>query len=164
MYAEITAAIQSVKTVGELAKAANSIANHNELMAAVAEVNARLMDATAVALSSQERHSELLNRIAELEGELVALRERQRVVQRYSLHKFPTGALAYRLNEVHEATEPAHFLCAKCVDDGGHTKLQPLGKRALKCVTCETVIAMEFDPPVQPRRSASAWNSGRTIP
>lgn len=52
MYAEISAAIQSVKTVGELAKAASSIANHNELMAAVSEVNARLMDATAVALAS----------------------------------------------------------------------------------------------------------------
>jgi hypothetical protein len=159
MYAEISAAIQSVKTVSELAKAANSIANHNELMAAVSEVNARLMDATAVALASQERQSELLNRVAQLEKELADLRERQRIAQRYQLHKFPPGSLAYRLNEEHETTEPAHFLCAKCVDDGGHTKLQPWGSRRLKCMTCETVIPTDFDPAVQTRRTSSNWKT-----
>ena len=158
MYAEITAAIQSVKTVSELAKAASSMANHNDLMAAVSEVNSRLMDATAVALASQERQSELLNRVAQLEKELETLRERQRVAKRYQLHKFPTGSLAYRLNEEHELTEPPHFLCAKCVDDGGHTKLQPWGSHRLKCMTCGTVIQTKFAPPVQPPPPlASKW-------
>lgn len=159
MYAEISAAIQSVKAVSELAKAAGSITNHNELMAAVADVNSKLMEATAVALASQERHSELLNRVAQLERELADLHARHRQAERYLLHKFPTGSLAYRLKDEHESLEPAHYLCAKCVDEGGHTKLQPWANRRLKCFTCDTVIQVEPDPPPQPRRSKTNWQA-----
>ncbi|MEJ8840466.1 hypothetical protein [Ramlibacter sp. AN1133] len=151
MYAEISAAIQSVKTVGELAKAATSLSNYNELIAAVSEVNSKLMEATAVALASQERQSELLNRIAHLEKELGEVRAEQKRAERYSLFKFATGSLAYQLKTEFEAEEPPHFLCAKCADSGGHTKLQPWGSRRLKCFSCESVIQTEPDPPAQPR-------------
>jgi hypothetical protein len=152
MYAEISAAIQSLKTVGELAKGANSLANSNALVLAVSDANSKLMEATAVALASQERHSELLTRIAQLERELASLRSRQAQAERYLLHKFPAGSLAYRLKEELEAQEPAHYLCAKCVDNGGHTKLQPWGHRRFKCFACETVIQAEYDPPPPPRQ------------
>ena len=151
MYAEISAAIQSVKAVSELARSATSLANYNELITAISEVNSRLMEATAVALASQERHSDLLNRIAQLENELGELRAQQKRALKYSLFKFPTGSLAYQLKTEFEVEEPAHFLCAKCVDSGGHTKLQPWGSRRLKCYSCETVIQTQDDPPAQPR-------------
>jgi len=70
MYAEISAAIQSAKALGELVKAAHGLANYNEFVTAVYEVNAKLMDATAVALASQEKQSSLANRVAELEDQL----------------------------------------------------------------------------------------------
>jgi len=70
MYAEISAAIQSGKALGELVKAAHGLANYNEFVTAVYEVNAKLMDATAVALASQEKQSSLANRVAELEDQL----------------------------------------------------------------------------------------------
>ncbi len=53
MYGEIIAAIGSAKALRELVKAATSLANNNELIAAVSDVNSKLMDATAVALESQ---------------------------------------------------------------------------------------------------------------
>ncbi|MCX7060066.1 MAG: hypothetical protein NTZ11_04120 [Gammaproteobacteria bacterium] len=158
MYAEISAAIQSVKTVSELAKAASSLSNYNELIAAVSDVNAKLMEATAMALASQERHSQLLNRVAQLEAELKLVHERRKLAERYELHKFPTGALAYRLREEYESPEPSHFLCAKCVDDGGHTKLQVLGNRRLKCHTCDVLIQTDFDPKVQVPQRSTPWN------
>jgi hypothetical protein len=64
MYAEIVSAIESAKTLRELLKAASSLSNYNELVAAVSEVSARLMDATAVALASQEKQSELAQQVA----------------------------------------------------------------------------------------------------
>ncbi len=151
MYAEISAAIQSLRTVAELAKAANSLSNYNELIAAVSDANGRLMEATAMALASQERHSDLLTRITQLEEELAVLRARSVQAERYSLHKFPTNTLAYKLKDEFIGQEPTHFLCAKCVDNGGHTKLQPCGARRLKCFACQTIIQTEFDPPAQPR-------------
>ena len=160
MYAEISAAIQSVKTIGEIAKAAGSLANYNELIAAVSDVNAKSMEATAVALASQERQANLLSRIAELERELSSLRARQSEKDKYVLHKFATGALAYQLRVEHESSEPPHYVCARCVDEGGHTKLQPWGARRYKCTKCETVLQVEPDPPQQPpQRRATGWQS-----
>jgi uncharacterized protein YaaR (DUF327 family) len=71
MIAEFSAAIQSAKALGELVKAAHGLTNYNEFVTAVYEVNAKLMDATAVALSSQERQTALTARVAELENEFL---------------------------------------------------------------------------------------------
>ena len=161
MYAEITAAIHSLRTLGELAKSANSLANQHEIVMAIADVNAKLMDATALALASQERHSALLTRISELERDIGELRTKQSQADKYVLHKFLTGAFAYRLKEEYETLELGHFLCTKCNDTGIHSKLQPWGSRKLKCTTCQTVIATEADTPSQPlnitRRVRSSW-------
>jgi len=161
MYAEITAAVQSLRTLGEIAKAANSLANQHEIVMAVADVNAKLMDAMTTALASQERHSILLAKVAELERELMELRAKQSQEIKYTLHKFPTGTFAYRLKEEYEASEPGHYLCAKCYDTGTHSKLQPKGSHVLTCTTCQTVIAIEPAPPVPTppliRRVRSPW-------
>jgi transcriptional regulator with GAF, ATPase, and Fis domain len=152
MYAEITAAIQSVKTVAELAKTATALSNYNELIAAVSEVNSKLMDATAVALASQERQSELLNRVADLERELNTVRQRQTLADRYSLHQFPSAGLVYKLKESAGSDEPMHYACPKCADEGGHSKLQIWGKTKLQCPKCTTVFPTEPDKPADTRR------------
>lgn len=151
MFAEITAAVQSLRTLGELAKAASSLANQQEIVMAVSDVNIKLMEAITVALASQERHSALLARISELEQEISELRIKQSAAEKYSLHKFLTGAFAYRLKDEYEVMQPRHYLCAKCHDSGTHSKLQPWGSRRLKCTTCQTVIQTEADPPSPPR-------------
>lgn len=150
MYIEITAAVQSLRTLGELAKAANSLANQHEIVMAVSDVNAKLVDAMTVALASQERHSALLAKISKLEHEIGELRTKQCEAEKYSLHKFPTNALAYRLRNEYEIMQPGHYICAKCHDCGTHSKLQPWGSRRLKCSTCETIIQTEVDPLLPP--------------
>ena len=71
MFAEISAAASSAKIALELVKAANKLANYNELVAAVSEVNAKLMDATVIALASQEKQSTLADEVRALKQELV---------------------------------------------------------------------------------------------
>jgi DNA-directed RNA polymerase subunit RPC12/RpoP len=121
------------------------------MVAAVSEVSARLMDATAVALKGQERESELLQRVNELERELATLKRAHDLSANYVLHKFETGALAYAQRE--EVTDtPSHYLCAKCSDEGVHSKLQPHGNYQLECHTCKSKISHKFTPPPQPLR------------
>lgn len=157
MYAEISAAIQSAKVMADLIKTARSLANYNELVAAVSEVNSKLMEATAVALASQEKQSSLAGRVAELEAELLQLRQQQQQTNRYQLHEFPiTGALAYRIKLGSEEGEPLHYLCAACMDQGEMSKLQPFnGKRSLRCCRCKVIIHVEPDPPHTRRRMLS---------
>jgi hypothetical protein len=148
MYLEIAAAIQSARSLAELVKATHSLSNYNELVAAVSEVNAKLMDATAVALASQEKQAALASRVSELENELMKFKDTQCRIDRYALHELPTGQLVYALKPGMEQGEPMHYACTACVDKGVISKLQPVhAKRRLWCAQCKTTFVMEHDPP-----------------
>jgi polyhydroxyalkanoate synthesis regulator phasin len=97
MFAEISAAIQSTKALSDLLKAAKTLSNYNEVTAAVAEVNLRLMDATAVALASQETQTRLTARITELENELAKIQDWEKEASRYDLKEIDKGAFVYTL-------------------------------------------------------------------
>ena len=97
MFAEISAAVASAKTALDIAKAAHGLTNYNELVAAVSEVNAKLVDATVVTLASLEKQSALNSEIADLKEKLREVEDWEGQMKRYKLHEFPTGALAYAL-------------------------------------------------------------------
>jgi hypothetical protein len=148
MYAEISAAIGSTRALGELLKAAHSLHNYNEFVAAVSDVSAKLVEATAVALQSQEKHAELISRISELECELRDLKKARHLAQHYVLHKFETGALAYSF--AGESSAPEHYACARCLDSRTRSLLQPYGNFALKCHACDSKIDHRFTPARSP--------------
>ena len=145
MYGEIVSVIQSAKALGELVKAANGLANYTEFVAAVSEVSTKLMDATAVALASQEKQSALANRIKELENQLREIENLESSMKRYQLHEFPTQALAYALQQGMEQGQPMHYLCTACVDKKQKTTLQTHGL-FLKCPVCKSDIQIQKSP------------------
>ena len=157
MYAEISAAITSAKTALDIAKAANGLANYNELVAAVSEVNAKLMQATTVALASLEKQSALTGEIAALKEKLREIEDWEGQMKRYRLHEFPTKALAYALQPGMEDGQPIHYLCTACVDKKKKTTLQPSG-RHLHCPECKTNIATAPAPQSQPRVVGRQWD------
>ncbi len=141
MYAEISSAVASAKIALEIAKTAHGLTNFNELVAAVSEVNAKLMQATAVALASQEKQSALSTEIAELKDKLREIENWEGQMKRYKLHEFPTRALAYALQPDMEQGEPLHYLCASCVDKKQKSTLQPVKDgHYLRCNPCGTEI------------------------
>jgi hypothetical protein len=146
MYAEISAAMTSVKAALSIAKSANELANYNELVAAISEVNTKLMDATTVALASQEKQSTLSNRVAELENQLREIENWEGKIERYELHQFPTGTFAYSLKGDSESGEPHHYLCATCVNEKKPTILQPHGTY-VSCPVCDKHIQVCPSPP-----------------
>jgi U3 small nucleolar ribonucleoprotein component len=90
MANEIVAAVHSARLLMDMVKANETLANVHELVAAVAEVNAKLLSAQTAALLSQETqamlHEEkaaLTERIRELEKEVAALKEWKRETERY---------------------------------------------------------------------------------
>ncbi len=145
MYAEISAAITSAKTALDIAKAANGLANYNELVSAVSEVNTKLMQATTLALASLEKQSALTTEIAELKEKLREVEDWDGLMKRYALQAFPTGALAYALQPGMEQGQPLHYLCTACVDKKKKTTLQPSG-RLLHCPECNTNLATQSAP------------------
>ena len=72
MITELIGAAQSVQALTTLLSSANKISNYNEIVAAVAEVNLKLMQANSVALSLQEKIRELQQNNEELDRQIKA--------------------------------------------------------------------------------------------
>ena len=139
MFAEIKGAIDSVKVLSDILEASKDLRNFNEMASALSKVNSQLLSATAVALASQEKQSQLSNRVLELENQLREIEDWNTQIQRYKLHEFPSGALAYKLCERIEQNEPEHYLCVTCVDKKHRTTLQPSHDH-LNCHSCKSSI------------------------
>ena len=133
MYAEISAAVASAKTALEIAKAAHGLSNYNELVAAVSEVNAKLMEATVIALASLEKQSALTSEITELKEKLRKFDRFERETERYILEPLPFGGFAFALKKGMENGQPPHYLCATCMNKGEMIILQPEGDLFLAC-------------------------------
>ena len=146
MIAEISAAVSSAKIALDIAKAAHGLANYNELVSAVSEVNIKLMAVTTVALAGQEKQSALAAEVADLKEKLRQVEDWESQIQRYSLQTFPTGALAYGLKPDMSSGQPAHYICTTCVDQKKKTTLQPKG-RSLHCSVCNKSILMQDPSP-----------------
>jgi len=145
MLPEISAALQATKILYDIAKANKELTNYNELVAAVSEVNAKLIDANTAALASQEKQSFLSDRVRELEKKLMEFENWESEIQKYKLHKFPSGAFAFELKPEMQQTEPLHYLCETCVAKRQTSIMQPDGFHDakplfLRCHNCNLLI------------------------
>ncbi|CBE68064.1 MAG: hypothetical protein F9K13_13815 [Candidatus Methylomirabilis oxygeniifera] len=149
MINELLHASESLQALMTLLKAAQHLSNYNEIVAAVSEVNAKLMQANAIALSSQEKQSLLSNRITELENQLRELNNWESESQRYQLIQFTFGGYAFCLTPGLENTEPPHYLCAACMNQRKKSILQPYGEAFLRCSLCHEEIQIANLSPVR---------------
>lgn len=144
MYAEITAAVHAAKSLFEIVKANKGLTEYNEIVAAVSEVNTKLMDATAVALSSQEKQSLLTNRVTELEKEIVELKNWNHEAERYVLTALCPDVTVYTLKPGMEEGEPEHKLCTACFGKRQKGYLNQTTSDAngtcYECNVCETKL------------------------
>lgn len=155
MISEITGAFQSAKLAVDLVKSATGLANHNDVLMAVSAVQAKLADAMASELQSLEKQRDLSTRLHELERKLAEVEDWSAQIKRYSLTKLPSSALAYALKPEFTAVEPMHYLCASCMDKKQRSMMQPSGRRLL-CNACDSNIAFESEPPLQPIKYSKA--------
>jgi hypothetical protein len=170
MIQELLLASQSVQALGTLLKTAHGLANYNEIVAAVSEVNSKLMQANGVALASQEKQSELSKHILELEHEIRELRSWDNELKRYQLKKYPPGIYVYELTPGMENSEPPHMLCANCFSKRQKSLLQVIDddqyNRDCKCHNCSSRYRIElskFTPPpnqdYDPSNGPDGWMS-----
>lgn len=167
MYAGIVSAIQSAKVLTTLVKAANTVSNYNDLVSAVYEVNAKLMDASAVALASQEKQAALASKVSDLEKELVQYKNWEREIERYSLKELSSGVFAYALKPGMQPEDPPHLLCANCVSNRQKSILQVHDEsqfvRHLDCHKCSSklsVVLGKRTPRIIHDDSGHSGNSG----
>ena len=144
MYAEIQAAIASTRLLGDIITASKDLRNYNEIAGAVSEVNAKLMQVTAVALASQEKQAALLARVQELEKEIVRLKDWEAESQQYDAREISRGVFVHLHKE---AVGPMHSMqkyCSNCFGQGIKSLLQQSREdqrqRGLNCHRCKSKL------------------------
>jgi len=124
MIPELLGAAQSVQSLFSLLKAANGLANYNEIVAAVSEVNTKLLQANAVALAAQEKQSSLSAKVHELEKECVRLKDWGAEKEQYERRQVAPGVFAQLEKNFVGEMESAHKLCCNCFDKAIPSTLQ----------------------------------------
>ena len=155
MYAEITAALQSTKTLVEMIRSAKDFSNHSELLIAVNVVQEKFSQALAVNIESMEKISALQEEVRSLKEKVDSIENWTEEIKRYELQSLQTGTFAYSLKQGMEADEPHHYLCANCAQAKVKSILQPSGIY-LCCPQCGGKISHKTVKPIH-RSNSSYW-------
>lgn len=126
MLTEIAQAVESLKQISGIIRAANDLSNFNEIAAALSDANSKLLEAQSFAMAAHEPCSAASKRIGDLESEISELKNIKATKECYKLYSFASGMLSYASKEGMEGAEPIHYLCAACYDNDKITKLQPV--------------------------------------
>lgn len=110
--------IVEIKAAYDSAKAAFQIADGISSLKTEAAVNAAIIDLQRHTVDAQRGLSASLEKIDELEKEIMRLKDWSADKQRYELKDTGQGSLAYHLKEGVEPSEPAHWICPQCYEDG----------------------------------------------
>jgi hypothetical protein len=146
VFNELMLASQSVQALGTLLKTANGLANYNEIVLAVSEVNSKLMQANATALASQERHSELIAKVAALQAEVQRLQDWTSVAAQYESVQVAHGVFAYLPKSRSGDFESTEKLCGNCFLQGHRSILQQSfeesRRKGLNCHRCKAKMVV----------------------
>lgn len=146
MIAEINGVVSSVRALSDLVRANKTLTNFNELVAAVAEVNAKLLTAQSVAMASHEKQLALTNRIAALEKTIMQFENWEREKERYPLTQMSPGVYTNALKPGMQQNEPPHCLCAQCFLNRKKSLLQLEMRNYMvsgRCQECASRIYIE---------------------
>jgi hypothetical protein len=149
----IQGAISGLKLAGDITKSLIEIKSMSEIQAKVIELQSVILSAQGSALSAHADQAAMVEEIRTLKEEIARVKAWESQKQRYKLN--PIGedcAVAYLLKESMSNSEPPHWICTKCYEDGKRMILQPTispqGFAHLVCPSCK------LDIPVHKRRAA----------
>lgn len=141
MLLEISAGLSSLKAAKDIVQGLNAAKNEAAINGIKIDLQGLILEAQQGLFAAQEAQSAGTKRIAELEQEIVRLKDWSAQKQRYELADSGRGSLAYKLKEGVEPPEPAHWICPNCYDEGKKSLLKheilPVGRaETLVCNRC----------------------------
>ncbi len=127
---EIVAFAGAVSHAMNVAKAIVDTRDETKLASLKLEFTTALLELHDKQLSLSQFYQSILEANESLKKQLAAYERWEQESQRYERHQPELGFLVYALKPEHAATQPAHWLCAACYDDGKQSVLQRAFKGA----------------------------------
>jgi len=142
MFAELIGAGQSVQALAALLNSANKLSNYNEIVAAVSEINVKLMQANSLALASQEKILSQQKQIEGLEGQIKLFNDWNSEAQVYEEIQVANGVFAVVLKERSGKLQSTLKLCINCFHQKNKSVLQhsseDMRRGGLTCHRCNS--------------------------
>jgi rubrerythrin len=143
MVGELFAGIGAFKTMFDIAKAMKDMDDTVRRNAAIAELGEQI-------IAAQTRYAAAIEEIGSLKEKLGRLETWNTEKQKYEL-KDLGGVFAYALKTEAQGSEPPHYICASCYENGNKSILQvvpgnnartALGIRPVRrCPVCKSEVA-----------------------
>ena len=139
----ISSALGSLNAAGQIAAGLIKLKSTTDVQAQAIELNERILAAQAQLFQASATQAELIEQVRALEGQVAAMKAWEAQKQRYQLATPFTGAMVYALKKTMSNGEPAHYICARCYEDGKRSILQDLADKdrwhGYACPTCKSV-------------------------
>lgn len=133
-----------VKDAATSALALKKLVAGPEAQSRTSELYGLILNAQTQTMEAQLKHRALLDQISDLENEVARLKAWNTNKERYELKMPVEGTFVYALKRNPGASEPAHWICAKCYEDNRKSILQLIdapGRRAtINCMQCNSQI------------------------
>lgn len=117
--------MSSLKGAKDIAETMIGLRDAAALQAKSIEFQSKILDAQSRAFAAQEERTSLVEQVREIEKEVARLKDWSSEKQRYELKELGNGTLAYAVKEAMRGSEPPHWICANCYEDGKKSLLQP---------------------------------------
>lgn len=111
-------AITGLKSAADIAVGISNLNTMVEVKAKAIELQQAILSAQANALSAQSEQFSLIQTIRDLEKEIAEMKAWETQKQRYKLVSPWEGTLVYALKKECSESEPPHWICTKCYEDG----------------------------------------------
>ena len=140
----IAAAATSIRTIADIIKTLSKMKSIPEVQTAIIELRNEIISAQSNALVAQSEQATMIQKISDFEKEITNIKAWEKEKQRYQLVSPWNGCVVYALKEQCKKTEPPHWICTKCYEDGRKSILNQHRKHSafieFICPVCKTMI------------------------
>lgn len=146
MLAEISAGLGSLKAAFDITKGLNAADTQARVNEVKIELQQLILDAQQALSAASDAQAASARRIAELEQEIVRLKDWSREKERYELVNMRGGSVAYAQKTGVQDRQAPHWLCANCFEQGRKSFMQKQGEVGpnviYKCGTCGAMMTV----------------------
>ncbi len=132
--------ISSLKTIGEIIKGLFGLKKPHEIEGIINKLQSALTTTNNAALELQARYAAAIEEIRNLKEETVRIKAWETEKKRYKLVSAWEGTVLYALKKTMSSSEPAHYICTNCYEDGRKSILRPRRNTfyVLSCPACKS--------------------------
>jgi hypothetical protein len=133
-------AVLGLQTAANMAKGLVHLSSMADVQLKVIDLQTSILAAQSSALAAQSEQSMMIQQISQLEKEIAKIKAWEEEKQRYQLIPLREGVFVYALKESCKGSEPPHWICEPCYQEGKKQNLHNAtnrGSRTVKCPRCK---------------------------